>query len=82
MKSTREFYHERAKATIISAYKLSQSELDLIKEKIPALKRVELVNVIDKGIIGGIIIQHGSKVIDFSLKNRLEKLRNIMYENL
>ncbi len=82
MKANRKFYQNQNKAVVITAYQLSNEELVKIKSMVPLLKNLEVENVVDKTIIGGIIIQHRSSVIDLSLKSRLEKLRQSIYENI
>jgi len=38
-------------------------------------RKVELRSTIDEDIVGGIVLQVGDKVLDASIRNRLEKLR-------
>ncbi|MEA3355673.1 MAG: ATP synthase F1 subunit delta [Patescibacteria group bacterium] len=68
-------------AQITSSLSLNQSQKQAISSYIkshfdPGLK----INYsIDKSIIAGLIIRVGNKVIDASIKNRLEKLRESMF---
>ncbi len=82
MKANRQFYQNQTKAVVITAYPLTPDELVKIKASVPLLKGLEVENVVDKTIIGGMIIQHRSSLIDLSLKSRLEKLRQSIYENI
>ena len=41
---------------------------------------VDLVINIDKEILGGLIVQMGSKMIDSSLLTRLKSIKNVMNE--
>ncbi|OFI47518.1 F0F1 ATP synthase subunit delta [Floricoccus penangensis] len=67
----------RAQVEVISAIALSEHQLEKIKE-ISAqkfnLKDVDLINVIDTTIIGGMIIKSRGKIIDSSIKTQLSKL--------
>jgi len=38
-------------------------------------QRVELTSSVDPDLIGGIVIRVGNKVLDASVRNRLERLR-------
>ena len=40
--------------------------------------KVELVNVIDEKLIGGVKVQVEDKIFDGSIKNRLENLKNTL----
>lgn len=70
--------------TIISPYKLSQEEIDLLLKYLPFIfaKNVKIENLLDKSLIAGVVVMYQSKVIDLSLKKRLEKLRRDLYEGL
>lgn len=70
--------------TIISPYQLSQEEIDLLLKYLPFIfaKSVKIENLLDKSLIAGVVVMYQSKVIDLSLKKRLEKLRRDLYEGL
>lgn len=78
----RQFARERAavegrrEVTVISAYELSDSERDILVQRIA--KRlgveVELHVKIDQSLIGGVVIRAGDVVIDASLRGRLNQL--------
>ncbi len=59
---------------IIAPYKLSQGEVDEIKSKVSLIKNSAVDVVVDKSILAGVIIKHGSKLIDYSLKSKVESL--------
>lgn len=63
--------------TIYSVNELNQKQInDLEKALESKLKcQVELINVIDKKLIGGIKIQVEDQIFDGSIKNKLENLR-------
>ena len=41
-------------------------------------KKVNLIASIDKSIIGGIVIQYGSNMIDASISNKISKIKNVI----
>ena len=59
---------------IIAPYELSQGEVEEIKSKVPLIKNSAVDVVVDKSILAGVIIKHGSKLIDYSLKSKVESL--------
>ncbi|PIR34373.1 MAG: F0F1 ATP synthase subunit delta [Alphaproteobacteria bacterium CG11_big_fil_rev_8_21_14_0_20_44_7] len=65
-------------AEVISAVQLSDAMVNKIKKELSAEtgKKVELETQIDAEIVGGLIIKIGSKMYDYSVKSRLNKLRN------
>ena len=68
---------------IVSAKKLEDNEiLDLEKEISSNLKnKVKLNCKTDPSLIGGLVVQIGSLMIDASLKNKLNKYKKSMMEN-
>ena len=68
---------------IVSAKKLEDNEiLDLEKEISSNLKnKVKLNCKTDPSLIGGLVLQIGSLMIDASLKNKLNKYKKSMMEN-
>ena len=70
-------------ANIISANKLEQKEiLDLEKEiSLNTKSKIKLNSKIDPSLIGGLILQIGSLMIDTSIKNKLKKYKKLMMES-
>ena len=68
---------------IVSAKKLEDKEiLDLEKEISSNLKnKIKLNCKTDPSLIGGLVLQIGSLMIDTSLKNKLNKYKKSMMEN-
>ena len=57
------------------------SILEIQREISTNIKRsIKLKSKIDKSLIGGIIIQIGSLMIDASIKNKLQKYKKLMSE--
>lgn len=67
-------------ARIVSTYKLSRDEINIILNKVPHLKNYQIENTVNPKIYGGVIITFGTKVIDFSLVNQLRNFRKAFYE--
>ena len=67
-------------ADITSAEKLSNEQQDNIKEQLRTIlgDRLSLSYKVDEQIIGGLIIKVGSKMIDTSLSNKINKLKIAM----
>jgi F-type H+-transporting ATPase subunit delta len=67
-------------ALITSSVELKPAEkkrvVELIKKNFDLSPKIKYK--VDKSIIGGLIIRVGNKVLDVSLKHRLEKLRESM----
>lgn len=63
---------------VISVIELDKEILNEIKEHVDKKTGldVRIKNVLDKNIIGGIVIKIGDKVIDLSIKDKLEDLKN------
>ncbi len=62
---------------VISAVNLEESMLAQIKKDVDIKTGldVRINNIVDTGIIGGIIIKIGQRVIDLSIKNKIEGMR-------
>lgn len=68
-------------AEISGARKLDDKIIRLLSDYISELSGVKEVvarEQIDKNILGGVIIRYGDKVLDGSIKTRLEELKNNM----
>ena len=65
-------------AQVISAEKLDESELKDLEAGIAKKtgKKVKIEESVDASIMGGLIVRIGSKMIDYSVKSRLNSLRN------
>lgn len=63
---------------VISVIELDKEILNEIKKHVDKKTGldVRIKNVLDKDIIGGIVIKIGDKVIDLSIKDKLEDLKN------
>lgn len=62
-----------------SSKQLSSQEESAIKEKVKTITqadKIELNNVVNPEMIGGVILNFDNKVIDLSIKNYLNKLKN------
>ena len=77
--------HKRGEvgANLISAKKIDEKTiLDIEKEISANIKSsIKLKFKVDESLIGGIVIQVGSLMIDTSIKNKLEKYKKVMMEN-
>lgn len=60
--------------TVRSAYKMNETELSSLQKAIPEMHDAHLTNEVDPEIIAGVIIVDGSKIIDYSVKGRLNEL--------
>jgi len=65
------------RAYVKSAIALNEEEKTIIKENLEKMtgKKVKLKAVVDEDLIGGLYIKIGDKVIDGSLKNKLDKMK-------
>jgi len=70
---------EKEVVTVISAYPLTEEEINQIKDSWPAITGKKIVNVVDKKIIGGLIIKFDSQEIDLSIFNQLKNFRNLFF---
>ncbi len=66
---------------VVTAYKLGSEELVELKKYLSKTARATIQNKIDPEILGGFVIKYGSKMIDLSLRGRLQQLRHTLYEN-
>jgi F-type H+-transporting ATPase subunit delta len=67
----------RIDVTVTSAAELDPAVVERIGGEIERQtgQKVELASRVDEGILGGIVLQVGNKVLDASIRSRLEKLR-------
>ncbi len=66
------------KAKAITTIPLGKREIEKLQKKLSEItnKTVILENEIDKSLIGGVMIKLGDKVIDGTIKGKLEQLEN------
>lgn len=63
-----------SKVQIIAPYELSMEEIALIKLKIPTIASRDVEVVTDSTILAGFMIKDGSRLMDYSLKTKLQSL--------
>ena len=70
------------KAELISAKKLNENEVNDIKEELTKNfgSKIKLNYKHDTSLIGGLIVQVGSMMVDTSIKNKLQQIENRMIE--
>lgn len=68
---------EISEGIVYSVEKLSKEELDALEKNLSIRlnSKVELVNLIDERLIGGLKVVVKDKIFDGSIKNKLEKLK-------
>lgn len=71
---------EERKAVISSAYRLSEKEIKEISALFPELKGKRIEQKLDESLIAGVVIRHGSKVRDLSLRHQLTNLEQRIHE--
>ena len=69
-------------AKLTAAKELNDNEVNNIKEELTKnfSSKIKLQYKFDPSLIGGLIIQVGSTMIDTSIKNKLQQLENKMIE--
>jgi F-type H+-transporting ATPase subunit delta len=69
-------------ASVISASKLTEAQVTALKQALKAAlgKDVALEQRIDAGLLGGLVVKVGSRMIDTSLRTRLNSLKVAMKE--
>ena len=70
------------KAEIKSAKQLTQDEIDMITDELSNnfKSKIKLNYKLDQSLIGGLVVQVGSTMIDTSIKNKLQQIENRMIE--
>ena len=70
------------KAELISAKDITENEVNSIKEELSKIfsSKIKLNYKHDASLIGGLIVQVGSTMVDTSIKNKLQQLENRMIE--
>ena len=72
--------NKEVKVNVTSVVKINDSlenQLTKILSKNGKMK-VKVINLIDKDLLGGLIIQIGSNLIDTSIRTKLNKVKNAM----
>lgn len=75
-----EIQKSKEEIIVYSPYMLEQNEIDSLLNCFPILKRNSVKNILDNSLIGGVIIQFGSKIIDLSIKTALHTFQKKLYE--
>lgn len=75
-----ELQKSKEKIIIFSPYVLGQNEIDSLLNCFPNLKNKSAENIVDLSLIGGVIIQYSSKIIDLSIKSVLHTFQKKLYE--
>ena len=70
------------KAELISAKELSSEEITKIKDELTKnfSSKIKLNYKHDQSLIGGLVVQVGSTMVDTSIKNKLQQIENKMIE--
>ena len=70
------------KAELTSAKELTEKEINSIKEELTKnfSSEIKLNYRYDPSLIGGLVVQVGSTMVDTSLKNKLQQIKNRMIE--
>jgi len=69
------------KAEVTSSFSLDKAQQDEVKlaiSKATGIKKIVLSNNVDESLIGGLIVKIGSKMIDNSIKTKLNRLEIAM----
>jgi F-type H+-transporting ATPase subunit delta len=73
----------RVEVEVTTAVELSEDELDLIKERLGRSlegREVKLQTSVDPNILGGAVFRFGGRMVDSSVRGRLQGLREEMLE--
>jgi F-type H+-transporting ATPase subunit delta len=67
-------------AEVIAAQRLSEAQLALLSDQLRRTvgRRVSVEPRVDPGLIGGMIVKVGSRMVDGSIKNKLQRLQLAM----
>jgi F-type H+-transporting ATPase subunit delta len=69
-------------ATVTAASKLTESQITALKQALKAAlgKEVMLDEQVDAGLLGGLVVKVGSRMVDTSLRTKLNSLKVAMKE--
>ena len=72
--------NKEVKVYVSSVIKISDNLEDQLKKTLSknGKMKVKVINLIDKDLLGGLIIQIGSNLIDTSIRSKLNKVKNVM----
>lgn len=72
----------RTHATVYSAYPLSKADISAVHKRFGSLlqKDVEIKNVVDPALIGGLKVQIGDTLYDGSISSKLESMKKYLSE--
>lgn len=70
-------FRKQVHVEVVSAMELDRETVDMIKREVDAASGldVRVRNTVDGSIIGGLVIKIGGKVIDLSVKNKIEDIK-------
>ena len=81
---SRQLAHHKGEvnASVVTAHKLSKDQLDALKAKLKSMvgRDVNVETDVDESLLGGMIVNIGSRMIDSSLKTKLANLEESMKE--
>ena len=71
--------HQEININLTTAFPISEDNVNKIKSILleKTDKKINIISNVDKNIIGGMILQSGSSLIDASIRNKILKLNNI-----
>lgn len=69
-----------SEARVTTAIELSEAQKEALKAKLKKLSgnEVELLCVVDKSIIGGMVVEMDGKIIDKSIERHLKKVKDVI----
>jgi len=82
-----ELYNEEkgiAQASVLSAIPLSDTVMDQLRgylSSVLQIDNVELENVIDTSVIGGMVVRYKDRLLDMSVSRELKEMRNQLIYN-
>ena len=73
-------YRGIEEAEVVTAVPLGDEDKQKLTERLKALvgKEVVIKPVVDPGVIGGVVVRIGGKLLDGSTSNRLEVLKKVL----
>lgn len=71
---------EGEKLIITSATRLSKEDLAHIQKTFSHMRITSIEQHIDESVLGGVILEQGTRMVDLSLRGLLQKLRHDIHE--